>query len=116
MCPMREPTDRELLYDIRQLLYKLVYGNEAEGIKSICKSGNPLEKRIENLESQVTQLQAELNVLRTINTHQIYPAITHHPFIMGNGYDPNQTQVMCSYDNQPANKIVSDSKKIKKVK
>ena len=116
MSTMREPTDRELLYDIRQLLYKLIYGNEAEGIKSICKGGNPLEKRIENLESQVTQLQAEINVMRTINTHQIYPAITTHPFIMGNGYDPNQTQVICSYDNQPTDKIVSGSQKIKKVK
>ena len=108
MCPMREPTDRELLYDIRQLLYKLVYGNEAEGIKSICKNGNPLEKRIENLESQVTQLQTELNVLRTINTYPTYPNITYHPFIMGDGYDPNQTQVICGNSNNAsisANKI-----------
>ena len=99
MCPMREPTDRELLYDIRQLLYKLVYGNEAEGIKSICKGGNPLEKRIENLELDVIKLQAELNVLRTINTYQTYPNITYHPFITGREYDPNQTQVICGNSN-----------------
>lgn len=34
---VREPTKKELLWEIRQLLYKLVYGNESEGIKPLVK-------------------------------------------------------------------------------
>lgn len=62
---IREPTKKELLWEIRQLLYKLVYGNEAEGIKPLAKHKQnsnfdyykSLEERIKKLEERVTSLE-----------------------------------------------------------
>ena len=86
MCETREPTDRELLYDIRQLLYKLVYGNKAEGLKSICKD-NGLEKRIKELENKMSIIEAEISVLQCDRVH-IYP--NNIPHIGPMFYDNNQ--------------------------
>lgn len=62
---VREPTKKELLWEIRQLLYKLVYGNEAEGIEPLVKHKSnsnfdcykSLEKRIKQLEEKVEYLE-----------------------------------------------------------
>lgn len=63
MC-MREPTNRELLYDIRQLLYKLVYGNEAEGIKPISKSTDMI--KYSSLLYKVNLLEARLKIIEGV--------------------------------------------------
>lgn len=62
---VREQTKKELLWEIRQLLYKLVYGNESEGIEPLAKHKNnsnfdyykSLEKRIKQLEEKVEYLE-----------------------------------------------------------
>jgi len=61
MC-MREPTNRELLYDIRQLLYKLVYGNEAEGIEPISKKSD-IDKYA-SLVLKINLLETEINMIK----------------------------------------------------
>ena len=68
---VREPTKKELLWDIRQLLHKLVYGSEAEGLKPLVKIDNEkeykklkkkseyeeLKKKIEDLEYRISILE-----------------------------------------------------------
>ena len=62
--PMREPTDRELLYDIRQLLYKLVYGNEAEGIEPLSKKSDSDIDKYASLLLKINLLETEINTIK----------------------------------------------------
>lgn len=87
MCEsVREPTKKELLWDIRQLLHKLVYGSEAEGLEPLIKNNakeykklkkkneyEELKKKIEDLEYRISVLEIKpLQTPITPNPSQPY--------------------------------------------
>lgn len=115
MPEMREPTKKELLYDIRQLLYKLVYGNEAEGIKPLAKHKNnsnfdyykSLEKRIKQLEEKVEYLET----FKRITYPSIISPIPSEPVPVKNPYEETP-HIYCGHSDDTVilNSSIDDPK------
>lgn len=93
MSEVREPNKKELLYDIRQLLYKLVYGNETKVLKKTkhklkrCEDTN-LRLKVELLEAKVKSLEESMQYLQ-ITRPSIFPNVpTTNPISPYNPYNP----------------------------
>ena len=98
MNEVREPNKKELLYDIRQLLHKLVYGSKSEGIKPINKRSNICEDvnlrlKVELLEAKVKVLEESIQYLQ-ITRPSILPNVpTTDPTIPP--YNPYNPTIYC---------------------